>query len=144
MALTVAATVTRTDLGMSSLNINDHSNYILGTQILGGAVAWERNQVSSPWVDGDITVSRRRPNVQENIQVNILGTNQATMLTNIKTITEAFSQNSFTLTVTMSGSVYQYSCEAADYTVEWSVKMHSNQCMVSFMLPRKPIALAGA
>ena len=144
MALTVAATVTRTDLGLSTLNINDHVNYALGSQILGGTVSWERNQVNSPWVDGDITVSRRRPNVQESVQINVYGDNQTEMLANIKEITEAFSQNSYQMTVTLNGQVYRYQCESADYSVEWGVKMHSSQCMVMFSVPRRPIALAGA
>jgi hypothetical protein len=144
MALSVTSLVTRDSLGLSALNINDHTNFILGAQIMGGTVAWERNQVSSPWVDGDITISRRRPNVQENLQVNILGSDQGVMLANIQTIVEAFTQDEFVLTIGLDGNQYWYGCEAADYSIEWGIKMHSNQCMVTFMLPRKPIALAGA
>lgn len=144
MALTVAATVTRSSLGLSTLNINDHVNYQLGAQIMGGTVTWDRNTVSSPYVDGDVTVSRRRPNINETIQVNILASSQAVMLTNIKALAEAFCQDTYTLTITMSGQTYQYKCESADYSIEWGIKMHSDQCMMVFSVPRKPIALAGA
>lgn len=138
MALSVTATVTRADLGLSPLNINDHSNYSLSPSVFGGSSTWERNRVSSPWVDGEITVSRRRATVTDTFVINVYGSNQADMLANIQELVQAFSQNSYHLTLTMNGTVYQYMCEAADYTVEWGYKMHSNQTTVTFQVPRKP------
>lgn len=143
MALTVTATVTRGDLGLSDLNINDHNNYSIAPNTMGGATSWDRNQVSSPWVDGEITISRRRSNVMEPVLVNVYGVSQPDMLANLQTLVDAFCQNSFTMIIKLGSATYQYSCEAADYSIEWGYKMHSTQCMANFQVPRHPIPTSG-
>lgn len=142
--LTVSAAVTRTDLGLSNLNINDHDKYILSTTILGGSVAWQKNQVSSPYVDGDITITRRRPTVIEPFEVYVYGTSGATLMTNTQALIDAFSQDSFSLSVTINGATRQYACETADYSLEYShTKFASHMCTVRFQLPRNPIPTVG-
>ncbi len=142
--LTVVAAVTRTDLGLDPLDINDHSKYVLTTTILGGSVAWQKNQVSSPYVDGDITITRRRPTVMEPFEVYVYGTNGSTLMSNTEALIDAFSQDSFSLSITINGATRQYACETADYTIEYThTKFASHMCTVRFQLPRSPIATVG-
>lgn len=144
MALTLAASVTRDELGMGDLNINDHTSYALGVNILGGQVAWQKQQVTSPYIDGDITITRRRPTVMETIEINVYGTNHSTLITRLKTLVQAFSQDTFNLGVSFNGTLRQYQCEAADYSIEYNQpKIHSHQCLVRFSVPRNPIPIAG-
>ncbi len=142
--LTVAASVTRDDLGLGTLNINDHSNYILTSTILGGTVAWQKNQVSSPYVDGDITITRRRPTVMEPFEVHVYGTSGGSLMTNASTLITAFSQDSFSLSIAINSATRQYECEAADYTIEYAhTKFSVNMCTVRFQLPRSPVPTVG-
>jgi hypothetical protein len=138
MAFVVTAKVTRNDLGLTDLNINDHVNYSLSASIMGGTVSWERREATSPWVDGSVTTARRRQKATETMQVNVYGGTQSELLDNMRELVEAFSQNSYTLKIVLKGTDYHYACEAADYSVEWGYKMHSEQAMVTFQVPRHP------
>lgn len=142
--LTTTAVVTRSLLGKADLNINDHAKYILTDTIMGGTVTWERQQASSPWVDGDITISRRRPNVQENVKVYVLGNTQTELQTNLAELVEAFIQDTYTLQIAPGNQSYAWQCESADYTVEFShVHFYAKKLVVNFMVPRRPIMTAG-
>lgn len=144
MALAFTAQVTRTLLGLGNLNVNDHLNYITTTQIMGGTVSWQRNAVSSPYVDGDVTVSRRRANVTDQFVINVLGATHAQIKTNLTTLINAFMQDEFDLLLSADGATYQYKCETSDYSVEWNhAKWHDNLVTVSFQVMRKPIAIQG-
>lgn len=141
---TFAATVTRSDLGLADLNINDGTNFKVSNEILGGTVTYDRNVVSSPYVNGDITVHRRRANVQERFAVYVYGSSQAVLRANVKTLIDAFSQDTFNVTISLDSDPNTYQCEASDYTVEWSnAHIFSLQVRVMFNLNRKPIPLAG-
>lgn len=142
--LTVTAVVTRSSLGLPNLNINDHSKYVLTTTMLGGSVAWQRNAISSPYVDGDITVTRRRPTVVEPMEIYVYGTNGANLMWNTAEVINAFCQDAFSLTVTINGATRQYSCESSDYSIEYNnAKFASKMCTVRLQVPRKPLPLVG-
>lgn len=144
MSLTFSASVTRSSLGLGDLDIHDGLNYVITNRLFGGSVSYQRNQVSSPYVDGDVTVTRRRPNVSENISIHVYGSDHASMATNVSALIAAFSQDSFNIGVTVGNQLYQYQCEAADYQMEWDqAKMHSTQTTVNFQLPRRPAAVSG-
>lgn len=142
--LITSATVTRTLLGLSNLNINDHVNYTLTDTIMGGTVTWERNTASSPYVDGDITVSRRRPNVQEQLRIYVMGDNQNMLQQNLSTLIQAFIQDTYTLQIAPGNQAYAWQCEAADYTIAWSnVHFVAKKLEVTFSIPRRPVMTAG-
>ncbi len=143
--LTMSVEISRTSLGLAALEINDHTSYIVaGPEFLGGQVAWDRSQVSSPFVDGEVTTHRRRQNVSENIAVEVLGDNTADLQSNTRAIIDAFSQDSFTLTVELDSSTSVYLCEAADYKVVSSGPRYvANQLQVVFAVPRKPMPISG-
>jgi hypothetical protein len=139
-----AATVTRGSLGLSNLNIHDGLNYIVTNKILGAQVAWDKNQVSSPWVDGDVTISRRRPNVSEPFSIHVHGDDHADMKNNVQVLLEAFMQNQYNLAVTVGNQLFQYKCETADYQMEFDQsKMFATMTTINFQIPRRPVAVSG-
>lgn len=142
----ITARVTRPDLGLGDLDINDHTAYVVaGPSALGGTVSWDRRAVSSPWVEGDITVSRRRGNVMEPLTVYVKGTDQADMDAKIATLVAAFTQDRYGLQIITGGANHAWDCEAADYTVMFdTVHFHALYAQVTFQIPRKPVALSGA
>lgn len=144
--LNVVATVTRAQLGLGDLNINDGNTYTLaGPQIMGGTVTWDRRQVSSPWVDGDVTVARRRANVQDQLTFYVGGSSTANMNLNLQNLIWAFTQDRYTLSITVGSQQFAWDCEAADYSVQIDTPhMKALYVAVTFTIPRKPAALSGA
>lgn len=142
--ITLSVTISRTLLSLGALELNDHSAYYIAPGS-PGEVTWQRVQVSSPFVDDDITVHRRRGKVTESFTVEVLGSTAATMATNLSTLLNAFRQDTFTLTSTISSQTYAWACEAADYRVIWDgPRWVSKQCQVVFMVPRSPIPISGS
>lgn len=129
---------------MGVLNINDQLDYIVGNDIMGAMVTYDRQTVSSPYVNGDITVHRRRGTVSEKFSVYVLGDTQTELQTNIRTLIQAFSQDKFNLSLMLDGIEWSYMCEASDYQVEWAnTNFFAQKVKVTFTLLRSPIALVG-
>jgi hypothetical protein len=137
--------ISRTWLGLDALEIAQGGTYYLAPQFLGATVTWTRQQVTSPFVDGQITTSRMRPNVVESIGVEVVGSSAFWLQQRIKTLLDAFTQQSFTMTVRIDGAFYQYLCECADYqTLTWTTpRAVSLQGQVLFQMPRQPVPVAG-
>lgn len=138
------ATVTRESLGLPVLNINDHVNYQLGDQILGGSQTWNRQSVKSPYVDGETLVNRTRAQVQEQFQVQVFGGTQTEMQQNIAALIAAFTQFTYQLSVQIDDATYTYQCDTADYTVDWTnFRMMAHKALVKFQIPRSPKLING-
>lgn len=137
----LAVTVSRDLLGLPTLDLNDHVSFYIAPGTLGAPMAWQRQQVGAPWVDGLVTVNRTRGMVSEPVVVEVLGDDTAEMFTNQATLIAAFSQDSFTLAVTVNGVANTYRCEAADYQIgSWvSGRLASIQGQITFTMPRQPV-----
>jgi len=156
--LPMSATVTRTQLGLPPLQLNDGVIYRCSTSaFLGGQVQWTRNQVSSIYIDGSVTVARQRQIVNENIAFEVSGVdgnnlngppNQSAFQKNMAVLIAAFSQDSFTLDLILGdvseATHYTYLCEAADVQVTWTTpRFVAKQGLVTFTVPRQPVPVAG-
>jgi hypothetical protein len=143
--ISLSAKVTRTDLGLGDLDINASPYRVAGPSVMEGTTAWERNQVNAPWVEGDITISRRRGNVTSQLAIYVSGTTIGDMMTNVRTLVDAFNQDRYTLQINMGTAVNQWDCEAADYAVVMdTAHVYNMYALVTFSLQRKPVPLAGA
>jgi len=145
--LNVVAKVSRGQLGLSDLNVNDHSSYVLaGNMAFGGAVQWARKQLEVPWVDGQVTVERHRQNVTEPLSFYVAGPDLATLDTRLGTLIAAFHQDRFTFQLVVGGANHAWDCEAADIqqVLYDTVHVHNKYVTVTFSVPHKPIPLAGA
>lgn len=145
--LSISALVSRTQLSLANLDINDHVKYVLaGPLAFSGAVQWNRTQVEAPWVDGQITTERHRVNTTESLGVYVAGTSMADLDANLGTLIEAFSQDRFTFQLVVGGANHAWDCEAADVSQVLYDTAHAvaKYVTVTFAVPRKPIPLAGA
>lgn len=141
---TLDATVTRTELGLGVLHLNDHVNYILDDEILGGSTSWQRQTTKSPYVDGEFTVNRVLGDVEERISLDVLSDNHIGLQANIVQLVKAFSQARYTLTMYVDDSVWAYDCEAADYTVGWEkTRRMVHRSTVQLLVRRSPKLLTG-
>lgn len=137
--------VSRDLLGLTPLQINDHLTYAVAAPFLGGTVTWNRTQVSSPMMDGDVTTFRRRPTVTETVTVEVMAGNQADLHSAISQLVLAFQQDAYTVTITLGGEVYAYRCESADFAVAWvGARFIAHQLQVTLSVPRSPVSFNSA
>lgn len=139
-----AASVSRPELGLGDLNLNDHVNYYVAPGIFGGTVSWRRQTVQSPWIEGTFTVGAVRDQVEDKFTVEVKGADQAGLQTNLQNLINAFSQSSFNVTVQLDTAYYTYACEASDYTIDWTnTRFMAKQVQVTFNLRRSPVPVNG-
>lgn len=132
-------TVTRAELALGPLDINDHLNFIVADKIMGGQATWNRQTAKSPFVDGEFTVHRSRAQLKDQMSVQVLGDTQTTMQANLATVIAAFTQFRFQMTLALEDGTRIYNCETADYTVDWDrLRWMSRQVLVTFDIPRYP------
>jgi hypothetical protein len=134
------ASVSRSALGLPALDLNDHLNYIVADQILGGQQTWNRQTAKSPYVDGEWLVNANKALVQDRFAVQVLGATQGEMADNLIALTDAFGQPQYTLTVQTDDQIRTYLCQPADYTVDWSrERMMARKALVTLSVPRQPV-----
>lgn len=142
--LTMSVQVSRDLLGLGPLEINDFVSYYVTPQFMGAARAWSRTQVGSPWLNGQRTTNRTLEMVVETVVVDYLGGSAAEAQQALVDITQAFDQDGFTMTITISGVTNTYQCESSDFTVLWDgphwIAQHGQ---ITFSMPRQPIPIVG-
>lgn len=141
----LSVAVTRSLLGLADLDINDHESFYVAPNTLGAQLTYNRQQVGAPWCDGQVTVNRSKQNVSEPVVVEVLGDDNSEVFANMAALIAAFSQDSFTLKITVDGVVNNYRCEAADYQIgAWVTgRLAAEQAQVTFTVLRQPVAAAG-
>lgn len=141
--LSLSVTVSRDLLGLGALELNDHDAYYCAPFTPGG-VTWERISANGVFVEGDITVHRRRANVTESLVLEVNGDSQAELSTNLAALLQAFVQDSFNIDINVGGTHYQWACEAADYQVTWDgPRFIARRLQVTLGIPRKPLPAGG-
>lgn len=146
--IALSVLVSRTRLGLGPLQIASGGTYFLTPQFLGATVTWTRQQVGSPFADGQVTTSRVRQNVTETVGVEVRADTYAELDAAISAVIAAFTQDRFTMTIEVGDvdiATYQYRCEAADYqTLTWNTaRLYSMAGQVLFQMPRQPVAVVG-
>lgn len=142
--IALSVTVTRTELGLGDLEINDGTTYICTPKLDPGAVSYRREQVKSPFVDGTFTISRVKDQTEFQLVVDVLGSTHSAMQSAVGTLIDAMTQDEFTLKVVIDGATYSWTCEAGDYAMGWSnAHFASTRTAVAFTLPRKPVPASG-
>lgn len=132
-------------LGLAPLQIGMGPRYYCAPQFIGAAVQWQRQQVTSPYFDGSVTVQRYRQQPMEQIAVEVKGDDLGEVQDNVDELVSAFIQDSYVLDITADNASFSYVCEAADYQVGFfnTARMVSRQVQVVFSVPRNPVPLVG-
>lgn len=139
-----AASISRPELGLADLNINDHTNYYVAPGTFGATVSWRRQTVSSPWIEGQFTVGAVRDQVEDKLVVEVKGADQLSLQNNVKALIDAISQSSFSMTMSLDTAYYTYACEASDYTIDWTnTRWIGRQVQVTIALRRSPVPVNG-
>jgi len=136
------AGVTRGDLSLGDLNINDVI-YRVAT-IEPGAQAFRRQTASSPYVDGVFTTNRARDIRQLSIAVDVGGADAATTRANMGVLIDAFEQDYFELYWAIDGDPIRWAGEAADRQVDYTQeRIRARRAQVIFTVPVQPVLLQG-
>lgn len=146
--LTITGSVTRTELALADLALNDDTYKIIRGSWGPGEVVWRRQAVSSPYVDGSFLVNATRDQVTTPLGIRVTGSSRTDCMNKVGTLCRAFEQFSYELTITVDGTDFTYTCDPADYSwgeggalQTFHIKAYKQE--VNFMIPRSPIPVAG-
>lgn len=150
-------TVTRSELSLSTLDINDEATYYcLFEGFASGGGQWERHMVDSPYTDGEYEVGKRLRNSEVAMGLAVKGSTQAALDAAVAALvdvdTGAFvAQYSYDVTVTIAGYARTWRCYAADWQVDWKgnwidgiTDLGPYYAPIALAIPRRPIPVAGA
>lgn len=150
--LDISYVITRTSLSLADLELNtDPGNtYRVITDSMGiGDVSHRRLTASSPWVPGEALIASVKEQVSMPLGIRVTGTTNATLKNNVVALINAFSQFSYTITVTLDSQTWGvYDCQPADFSVG-SSGTYQNYHMIAFkqdvtlQIPRNPIVSSG-
>lgn len=137
--------VARDALGLGPLECNDGISYKIADTMLGGQVSWNRTQIGSPHTDGQTTTARQMQMVQEPTNIDVLASSATQLQNRMATLIAAFKQADYTITVTVDGAVFEYQCEASDYTTVWTgPRWMARRGQLQVQIMRQPRMLQGA
>jgi len=144
--LSIATTISRQDLGLEDLDINDGVAYRVGRNLEVNAVSWRREAATSPFVHGRIPVIEVKDAMESSIDIYVLGEDHAELDQRLKTLLDAFTeQYSYTLRLSVDGYSHAWSCERADYSVGFATEFLAALTVpVRLTFHRHPNPLEGA
>lgn len=149
MTLVVACTVTRTELSLGTLNLNDGSTYEI-VRAGPGARRRRRKTVSSDWVHGELVVADPLTAGERRLRVRCKANNGTGLATAISAVVAAFSQGTYTVSGTFdTGFPFEWvNCTAADIEPgegeEWEkFSLHSHQQEIALSIPSSPVSASG-
>lgn len=143
--MTLGFTVSRTLLSLSALDLNDHTNYWISPGTWGATKSWNRTQAASVYADGKITTHRVLEMVNEPLIVEVRGTSNAVMFTNLRTLITAMSQDNFQITTNFNGDTSVWQCETSDLqtVVFTGPRIIAKQLQVTYAVLRQPNPVSG-
>lgn len=149
MSLVVAAAVTRTELVLGDLNLNDGTTYQV-VQAGPGARRRRRKTVTSDWVHGELVIASPLAGVDRQLRVRCKASTGGGLSTAITAVIAAFSQSTYTVSGTFdTGFPFQWNyCTEADiepgdgeYMDKFSLHSHQQELVLS--IPSSPISGSG-
>lgn len=148
--LDVSVLLTRPELSLTPLELNDEENYTIIRNGIGlGSVVRKRLTSDSPWVEGRTLIHQVKEQVTVPLAVRVHGSSNNDLAVKVSNLLRALDQFSYRITVTIGGVVWgQYDCEAADYSVGDSgvfQDLHYRSLIqeVSAEIPRMPTPVSG-
>ena len=144
MPSTVTLTITRAELSLATLNLNDPGTYAIRS-FDRGRVRRRAQWARSPYVEGATQVGQVRDLVEMDLAMDVEATTQATLQTRLDTLYDAFSQSTYTLTYGLDGTTYAWTCFPAEYdaALAATLTVFGMVLPVGLIIPSQPVATAG-
>lgn len=147
--LTITASLTRVELSLAVLNINDQTNYKI-IKVGPGSVEWDRQYAGSPFIHGETLVNAVMKQGKLPLSVRCKGSTSGVVDTNRAALCRALEQFTYTLSLTVDGVSWSWKCDPADYSVDETdgafngFFTRAKQSVVTADIPRDPIPLSGS
>lgn len=151
MSLVVAGSITRTELGMSVLNLN-----VAGVcQVVAydpGGVTKRRVVAKSPTVSGHAQTGSVADSRSIALTLRFFGATKAALDAQIQTYLNAFEQFSYTLSIQLDDATVQWACDDAEYRPvspdgdgvhKYGLMAPVRRQMYAFTIPTQPYPVAG-
>lgn len=141
--MTWAPYVTRTELGLGNLSLND-SSYKMDHPEEGWleSIQWEKHTVRSPFYHGEFLVNAVKKQTSVTPRILVFGSSISDVHTKVNTLLATFAQFSYDLAYAKDTTEYTFSCQPADYLVDYRWLMYEEAIYtmpVSFVCPVSPI-----
>jgi hypothetical protein len=146
--LAINLQITRTELGLGNLELEDPAN---GYQVVSfgpGATSWRRDTVNSPYVHGSTLINAVMDLQIAPLVVRVKGVTATQKESRLGVLIDALSQFLYGIGSIIDGVSYVWICQPADYSIgdggEFN-KFHEKNLMteVVFMIPRNPVPYQG-
>ena len=147
--LTIAAAITRVELGLAELNINDQTNYKI-VKVGPGEVEWERQYSGNPFTHGQTLVSAVMRQGTLPLSVRCKGATNVVVENNRDALCRALEQFTYNLNITIDGVSFSWKCDPANYSVDETdgainpFFVRAKQSVVTADIPRDPISIVGS
>jgi hypothetical protein len=142
--LDMSVLVSRDELGLPPLEINDFVDYYVGPEFLGGQQTLNRTEVGSPFLTGGVEVDSVPQLITEQFSVQVLGDTVGELAASTAALVAAFQQRRSRVTIEIDGQQWVYAFNRAEFATPWSgPAMVSRQGLVNFSARRQPVAVNG-
>lgn len=142
--LTITCAISRTELALAQLDLEDPGNYQV-TKFSDGGRHWERQLVTSRYTHGARKVGRAvLAHGQVQVGIRCYGTTRAALEARVADMVNAFSQGYYTFGINIDGELWQYACWEADIEVangdydKFALAAHQQEYRLT--MPRDPIS----
>lgn len=110
-----------------------------------GQVQFNRVWATSPYVAGGVNTLTVAGVVAATFQVWVKSTSQLSDLDYIALLIEAFTQQTYTLTLVLDSATYEWNCYCADYDIGKFpvISVIGLAYLCTFVVPRSPIPVLG-
>lgn len=138
--LLVTATITRDELSLADLQLNDGDTYkIAGHNLDIGRVTRRREVAKSVFTHGGIEFASVLDMTTLSIGFDVFGSSLSQVRTNMNALIDAFSQKNYTVGLSIEGASFSYACNAADYESSLTTqRMAARRGLIVFECPRQP------
>lgn len=149
MSLTLACEISRTELALANLALEDEANGYEIVSLGPGALSWRRETVRSPYVHGETLVTAVKDLSIAPMTVRVKASSAATLDTRLDALLDAFAQFEYSIGVTIDGVSKIWTCQPADLSVGDGGEFNKYQLMakmyeVTLSIPRHPVPTSGS
>jgi hypothetical protein len=146
--MTLSYQVTREELGLGNLELQDPANGYEVVRFGPGAMAWNRQTVKSPFIHGEVLVGATMGLETAPLTVRVRASTAAALDSRLAVLLAAFSQFAYFAGADINGQPYIWACQPADWSVGENGEFNKFHVMakiaeVSLSIPRDPTPTAG-
>lgn len=140
----VQAWVTRGELGLGDLHIHMPPTHYLTPVLELSTVTYDRIVADSRFVDGAVTVMRKKNQGQVQLTVDVVAATFLGLQQRKQTLIDAFTQDEFEFYIQFDTALYGWRGECADHNVKWQHEyIHNRRLAVTFDFPSNPTPIVG-